>query len=423
MISPAREGERDVPAHRMPAIAEREPRAPRASLPAPACSREQPEKERRADERGEHAERDLDARRRPRQRVDPRRKPAPSSTATGSSRRKSGPTSRRATCGTIEADPADDPRDRDDRGGDERRRGDHGRADAHRRDAERGGLLVAERKDRDPPAQQPEHDEAGEHRRQGRAHVGGGASPRGCPSSQYVIAGSWLYGSARYFTSAMQAPSSAPSTTPASTSTRIGSWPRRLAAISVDRRHRGQAEHECEPLDRADVERQEDAEHRADRRAGRHAQDVGRHQRIAEQTLVRGARGGQRGADEQRGQRHAGRGCRTRPSRRSAGSPCAAPVSFDQQRREIAGRDRVAPDRERDGDRRAAPRGRRSRHERGAPSSGSARLAVAAARRAARRSAPGGSSGCRSRARSAAGPPGTLRIQACGRASAGRSAG
>ena len=44
------------------------------------------------------------------------------------------------------------------------------------------------------------------------------------------------------------------------------------------------------------------AEHGAERRAGRDAQDVGRDERIAEHALVRGARGGERRADEQRGE-------------------------------------------------------------------------------------------------------------------------
>jgi len=56
-------------------------------------------------------------------------------------------------------------------------------------------------------------------------------TPARLPSSQNVIAGSWSYGSARIFTSEMQAPASAPITTPESTSTSVRSWPRSAAAI------------------------------------------------------------------------------------------------------------------------------------------------------------------------------------------------
>ena len=41
-----------------------------------------------------------------------------------------------------------------------------------------------------------------------------------------MIAGSWLYGSARYLSSAITEPSSVPITTPVSTSASSGSWPR-----------------------------------------------------------------------------------------------------------------------------------------------------------------------------------------------------
>src|SRR5579862_4046665 len=52
-----------------------------------------------------------------------------------------------------------------------------------------------------------------------------GSAPVKLPSSQKVIAGSWLYGSATYFTSAMPAPKSDPTTTPVRTSVRTGSRP------------------------------------------------------------------------------------------------------------------------------------------------------------------------------------------------------
>jgi hypothetical protein len=40
------------------------------------------------------------------------------------------------------------------------------------------------------------------------------------------------YGSAKILTSEMQAPASAPTTTPPSTSTRVRSWPRKAAAMT-----------------------------------------------------------------------------------------------------------------------------------------------------------------------------------------------
>src|SRR6185503_12424149 len=49
-----------------------------------------------------------------------------------------------------------------------------------------------------------------------------GSAPVKLPRSQKVIAGNWLYGSARYFTSATPAPQREPTTTPVSTRVRIG---------------------------------------------------------------------------------------------------------------------------------------------------------------------------------------------------------
>src|SRR4029077_1527473 len=51
------------------------------------------------------------------------------------------------------------------------------------------------------------------------------------PSSQKVMAGNWLYGSARYFTRPTPAPSNAPTTTPVKTRTRIGSRARTAEPI------------------------------------------------------------------------------------------------------------------------------------------------------------------------------------------------
>ena len=55
------------------------------------------------------------------------------------------------------------------------------------------------------------------------------------PSSQKVIAGNWLYGSARYLSSAITEPSSEPITTPVRTSARSGSWPRNREATAYTR--------------------------------------------------------------------------------------------------------------------------------------------------------------------------------------------
>ena len=73
-------------------------------------------------------------------------------------------------------------------------------------------------------------------------------------------------------------------------------------ADEVHQADRHQAAGEGEQLDQEHVQRQEDPEHRAERRAGRNAEDVGRHERIAEHALVCGAGGGERGADDQRRQ-------------------------------------------------------------------------------------------------------------------------
>lgn len=63
---------------------------------------------------------------------------------------------------------------------------------------------------------------------------------------------------------------------------------------------RCETEHERKELDRQDVAGEEDADHRAERSTGRYAQNVGRHERIAEQTLVGGTGAGECRADEQR---------------------------------------------------------------------------------------------------------------------------
>jgi hypothetical protein len=50
---------------------------------------------------------------------------------------------------------------------------------------------------------------------------------------------------------------------------------------------RREPEHERESLDRPDLEREEDTQHRAKRRARRYAEDIGRDERVAEQALIR----------------------------------------------------------------------------------------------------------------------------------------
>ena len=65
------------------------------------------------------------------------------------------------------------------------------RAHAPRVHAERARLLVAQRQHVDAPAQEPERDQADEHSGQDRPARRGGDGAR-LPSSQNVIAGSWL---------------------------------------------------------------------------------------------------------------------------------------------------------------------------------------------------------------------------------------
>jgi hypothetical protein len=69
----------------------------------------------------------------------------------------------------------------------------------------------------------------------------------------------------------------------------------------VDDRHRAQPHHEGQRLDGDDAEREVDAEHGTQRGAGRHPEDIGGHERVAEQALVGGAGGGQRASDQDGG--------------------------------------------------------------------------------------------------------------------------
>ena len=85
----------------------------------------------------------------------------------------------------------------------------------------------------------------------------------------------------------------------------MGSRPRTNPGNRVDQADGGKRHHESQELDGGDRQREEDAEHRAETGAGRDAQDVGRHERVAEQSLVGGTGCGNRGADQHRGE-HAG---------------------------------------------------------------------------------------------------------------------
>src|SRR5947207_893419 len=70
------------------------------------------------------------------------------------------------------------------------------------------------------------------------------------------------------------------------------------AADPVDQRHREQAAAEGEDLNKDDLQGKQHGQHCARRRAARHAQDVGRHQRVAQDSLVHSARGSERRAHE-----------------------------------------------------------------------------------------------------------------------------
>ena len=150
----------------------------------------QPQEERRADERGQHAGRQLDDR-------DacgiacppPSMKPAPSSMASGSSRPKSGPTSKRAACGISRPDPADDAADGDHRSGHQCRRTPPPARRRRRVHAERAGLVVGERQADScasaGAASATSRRVRAAPRRRGRC----GAMDARLPSSQKVIAG------------------------------------------------------------------------------------------------------------------------------------------------------------------------------------------------------------------------------------------
>ena len=71
-------------------------------------------------------------------------------------------------------------------------------------------------------------------------------------------------------------------------------------ADPVHQAHRRQAAGEGEELNEQDIQRQEDPKDGPQRGAGRDAEDVRGDQRVAEHSLVSGARGGERGANDER---------------------------------------------------------------------------------------------------------------------------
>ena len=206
-------------------IADRQSRALDGISSSPACAAQQPDEERRADDRGEDAERHLDRRHRARQRVDEQQKPPPRIAAAGSRRGNDGPTRKRARCGTTRPTQPTMPAaatlaavtsvaaatmtTRSSAVGAPSARASSSGSDitfSFQRSSSNTACRAA-------PARS--------------AAAGRAASvPARLPSSQNVIAGNWLYGSARYFTSPMPAPSSEPTTMPVSSSVNNASPPR-----------------------------------------------------------------------------------------------------------------------------------------------------------------------------------------------------
>jgi hypothetical protein len=110
----------------------------------------------------------------------------------------------------------------------------------------------------------------------------------------------------------------------------------------IDEAHRGKAGGERQQLDTGHRQRQEDAEHSAQTGSRRDTQNIGGHQRVAEQGLVGGAGGGERRSRKRRGQ-HARQahleqdGLDLAPCRRTAQAP-------DECRRHVGERDRIGAD-------------------------------------------------------------------------------
>ena len=122
------------------------------------------------------------------------------------------------------------------------------------------------------------------------------------PISQKVMAGSLSYGSASTLSIEMSDVKTVPTRMPVSTRNRVGIAAAQPPGEQVGDHHRAQAETEGQELRDDDALRQHDAEGGAEARAGRGAEDVGRHQRVAEHALVGRARQGEPGPDEERDQ-------------------------------------------------------------------------------------------------------------------------
>ena len=81
-------------------------------------------------------------------------------------------------------------------------------------------------------------------------------------------------------------------------------------ADEIDRGHRHESADEGKKLNGKNADGEIDADHGSERSAGGCAEDVGRHQRIAEQSLKGGAGNRERGADQQAASTRGPRTCR-----------------------------------------------------------------------------------------------------------------
>ena len=323
------------------------------------------------------------------------RKPAPSSIAAGSRRAKSGPTSRRAKCGiSSPIQPIDAARSTTAAAVISVAAAITTRRTRRVVDAERARLLVAERQHVDAPAQQPQRHEADQHRRAAvdarspRLTAGEAAEQPERDRRQLVVGIGQVLEQRDARRRAARRP-----TTPASTSTRIGSWPRTRGA---DQRRRAptaaRPDGEGEALDRRRPAAT--GRCRAPRRAPRRRTRRGCRARPADCGTGSGrprrrrparrrpasAASDARAADAERP-----------PSRPRRAARARAPVSFAQSSAsEIAGRDRIAADRERRRapatSRRGERAGRTRERQRGAASCQARALGVA----------PAGASSCAS---------------------------
>ena len=237
-------------------------------------------------------------------------------------------------------DPADHARDRDDARRDQRGADDDHRAEPARLDAERARLLVAERQHVDPPAQQHQRDQPGQHDRRGGQdvlglHAGQAAEqPEGDRGQLVVGIGENLEERGR---GARQRAHHHPGE---HQDQRAVADPHRGRDES-HQRHRPEPAREPHELDRDDRQRQEDPEHRAEPGTGGDAEDVGRDQRVAEQRLVARPGRGERRAHQQRGG-HPGEPDREQHGLRPPLTPAAR-----ENRNRLAQPERIGPDRQR----------------------------------------------------------------------------